>query len=61
VASLGETPEAALRRATADPAAFLRLSRSHGRLVPGARADLVNLGEDLAVRAIWRAGELPEP
>jgi N-acetylglucosamine-6-phosphate deacetylase len=57
VAALGEIPAAALRRATADPAGFLRLGRSHGRLVAGARADLVHLSEGLVPLACWRAGE----
>lgn len=57
VAALGAPPADALRRATADPAAFLRVGRRHGRLVRGARADLVHLSDDLHPRAILRAGE----
>ena len=51
---LGEGAPAALRRATADPAAFLRLRR-HGRLRPGARADLVHLSDDLEILRVWHA------
>lgn len=44
----------ALRRATRDPADFLRLEH-RGRLAPGARADLVHLGSDLSVQNVWMA------
>lgn len=53
---LGQGVAGALRRATADPAAFLRLS-GHGRLRPGARADLVHLSPGLEVQRVWLAGE----
>ncbi len=53
---LGQGAPVALRRATADPAAFLRLPQ-HGRLRPGARADLVHLSDDLDVLQVWHAGE----
>ncbi len=50
--SLGE----ALRMASAYPADFLRLG-DRGRLLPGMRADLVHLDEDLQVVETWLAGE----
>ncbi|MGY6410676.1 MAG: N-acetylglucosamine-6-phosphate deacetylase [Alkalilacustris sp.] len=53
---LGQGSAGALRRATADPAAFLGLPR-HGRLRPGARADLVHLSDDLQVLRVWCGGE----
>lgn len=46
--SLGE----ALRMASLYPADFLRL-HDRGRLMPGKRADLVHLGDDLHVRQTW--------
>ena len=46
----------ALRAASATPAAALGCT-DRGRLVPGARADLVALGPDLTVQATWVAGE----
>ncbi len=54
--TLGQGGPAALRRATADPAAFLKLPQ-HGRLRLGARADLVHLSDDLEVLRVWRAGQ----
>lgn len=49
--SLGE----ALRMASTYPADFLRLG-DRGRLLPGMRADLVHLDEDLQVVETWLAG-----
>ena len=49
--SLGE----ALRMASVYPADFLRL-HDRGRLMPGMRADLVHLGDDLHVRQTWLGG-----
>jgi N-acetylglucosamine-6-phosphate deacetylase len=46
----------ALRMATLYPARFLRLN-DRGRLVPGARADLVHLTDDLKVTRTWIGGE----
>jgi N-acetylglucosamine-6-phosphate deacetylase len=46
----------ALAAASATPAAALGLD-DRGRLVPGARADLVALAPDLTVEATWVAGE----
>ncbi len=48
----------ALRRATADPADFLRMGHIRGRLVSGARADLVHLGDDIDIHSVWLAEEL---
>jgi N-acetylglucosamine-6-phosphate deacetylase len=45
----------ALRRATADPADFLGIGAERGRLVEGARADLVHLDTDLNPRSVWMA------
>jgi N-acetylglucosamine-6-phosphate deacetylase len=49
--------EDALRAASLTPARFLGLEHERGALVPGARADLVALGEDLRVVAAWVGGE----
>jgi N-acetylglucosamine-6-phosphate deacetylase len=51
--SLGE----ALRMASVYPAAFLGLDRSHGRIAPGFRADLVALTDALGVEGVWIGGE----
>ncbi|TYR30569.1 N-acetylglucosamine-6-phosphate deacetylase [Mesorhizobium microcysteis] len=58
VAKTGMSVEDTLRRATADPADFLRIGDVRGRLVPGARADLVHLDDDLNVKSVWLAEEL---
>ncbi len=47
----------ALRMATATPAAAVGLA-DRGRLRPGARADLLALDGDLAVRHVWFGGDL---
>ncbi len=57
VATLGQRLEDALRMASLYPAQFLRLDRDRGRLAPGFVADLVHLGDDLAVRQVWIDGE----
>jgi N-acetylglucosamine-6-phosphate deacetylase len=49
--------EDALRAASLTPARFLGLEHERGALVPGARADLVALSEDLRVVATWVGGE----
>jgi N-acetylglucosamine-6-phosphate deacetylase len=46
----------AVRMASANPADFLAL-RDVGRIVPGQRANLVQLDEDLQVRETWIDGE----
>jgi N-acetylglucosamine-6-phosphate deacetylase len=45
--------ETAAKMASANPAAFLGLDEGYGVIAPGARADLVWLGEDLAPRGTW--------
>jgi len=57
VAALGIAPPAAVRCATGNPAVVLGAS-DRGRLVPGARADVLALdSESLAVRAVWTGGD----
>jgi N-acetylglucosamine-6-phosphate deacetylase len=57
VVALGAPLERAIEMAATIPAEVLGL-HDRGRLVPGARADLVALDpESLAVRAVWLAGE----
>ncbi len=53
--ALGTAPEVALAMATARPAACLGRS-DLGHLVPGRRADMVHLGPDGSLRAVWRGG-----
>ncbi len=48
--------EDALRAASLTPARFLGLDGERGALLPGGRADLVALTEDLKVIATWVAG-----
>ncbi len=47
----------AVRMATATPARVAGVSRRKGRLARGADADLVLLGPDLELRAVYRRGE----
>jgi N-acetylglucosamine-6-phosphate deacetylase len=47
----------ALKMATSTPARLLGVSDRHGALKPGARADLVHLGDDLGLRGVWFGGE----
>ncbi|HTO70604.1 MAG TPA: amidohydrolase family protein [Myxococcota bacterium] len=47
----------ALRMASAVPAAVLGLEARKGRIAAGADADLLALGPDVALRAVYRAGE----
>ena len=49
---LGASLEDALRMATSTPAQMLGMDRI-GRLRPGARADLVHLGDDLSLCGVW--------
>ncbi|HXT09870.1 MAG TPA: N-acetylglucosamine-6-phosphate deacetylase [Roseiarcus sp.] len=50
----------ALKMATSTPARLLRVADRHGVLKPGARADLVHLADDLALRGVWFGGEAVE-
>lgn len=50
----------ALRMASAYPAAFLGLDRSHGRIAVGYVADLVVLDDDLAAMETWIGGKLAD-
>ena len=50
----------ALRAASLTPARFLGLDNERGAIVPGARADLVALTEDLKVVATWVDGATDE-
>jgi len=50
--------EDALRAATLTPARFLGLDKERGALVPGARADLVALTQELTVVATWVDGDI---
>ena len=59
VTTLGLPVERALRMASTYPAAFMRLS-DRGRIVPGLRADLVLLSEDLVVLGTWIGGSWAE-
>ncbi len=56
VRSAGVPLPAAVRMATATPAAVLGLAGVTGRLAPGLRADLLVLGRDLALRRVMRRG-----
>jgi N-acetylglucosamine-6-phosphate deacetylase len=47
----------AIRLATATPAEIIGVAGRKGRLGPGHDADLLLLGPDLSVRAVYRAGE----
>lgn len=55
VKEVGVELDEALRMASTYPAEFLKRSEL-GRIAPGTRADLVHIGDDLDVRAVWRAG-----
>jgi N-acetylglucosamine-6-phosphate deacetylase len=52
--------EDALRAASLTPARFLGLDNERGALVPGARADLVALTQELKVVATWLDGSADE-
>jgi N-acetylglucosamine-6-phosphate deacetylase len=53
---LGLELVSALRMASANPAAFLKLGDRMGRVAPGQRADLVTLDDDLNVQQTWILG-----
>lgn len=50
--------EDALRAASLTPARFLGLEHERGAIVPGTRADLVALTDELTVAATWVDGEI---
>jgi N-acetylglucosamine-6-phosphate deacetylase len=54
---LGAPLEDALKMATSTPARLLHRANRIGALKPGARADLVHLGEGLELKAVWFGGE----
>ncbi|MDX5350127.1 MAG: N-acetylglucosamine-6-phosphate deacetylase [Paracoccaceae bacterium] len=54
---LGTLPEVALAMATSRPAACLRRADTLGHLLPGRTADMVHLGPDGHLRAVWRGGK----
>lgn len=56
VATLRVDLAEAARMAATYPADFLGLAPSHGRIAPGSRADLVELGADLGVHRSWIGG-----
>ena len=57
VSMLGATRKQALRMATLTPAEYLHIDAQHGRIAPGARADLVLFNDALDVQNVWIAGE----
>jgi N-acetylglucosamine-6-phosphate deacetylase len=52
--------EDALRSASLTPARFLGVDNERGALVPGARADLVALTQDLTVMKTWVGGSIDD-
>ena len=56
VRKVGIAPERALAMATSVPAAVMGLQATRGHLRAGRVADMVHLGADHAVRAVWRGG-----
>lgn len=61
VSQLGLPLERALPMATRAPADLIGQGARIGRLVPGARADVVHLDDDLSLRAVWRGGVRLDP
>ena len=57
VRELGVALPEALRMAAEYPADFIGLGGSHGRILPGYRADLVWLDTDLRVKKTWIGGQ----
>lgn len=57
VRMLGLPLAEASRMASAYPAAWLGLSRTHGRIAVGQRADFAVLDDDLVVQETWIGGE----
>jgi N-acetylglucosamine-6-phosphate deacetylase len=56
VSMLGVSLADASRMASRNPAEFLGLGSTVGRIAPGYRADLVLMGDDLGVRQVWIGG-----
>jgi N-acetylglucosamine-6-phosphate deacetylase len=56
VSMLGLSLAEASRMASGNPAAFLGLDLTMGRIAPGHRADLVLLNDDLQVQETWIGG-----
>ncbi len=56
VRKVGTLPERALAMATSVPAAVMGLQATRGHLRAGRVADMVHLGADHAVQAVWRGG-----
>jgi N-acetylglucosamine-6-phosphate deacetylase len=57
VAEIGAPLEDALRMASTNPARFLGLGNTYGRIAAGFKASLVHLGDDLNVRCTWIDGQ----
>jgi N-acetylglucosamine-6-phosphate deacetylase len=55
--TLGLALDEALRMAALYPAEALGVAGERGRIAPGLRADLVHLGDDLAMRGTLIGGE----
>ncbi|CAH1654449.1 N-acetylglucosamine-6-phosphate deacetylase [Hyphomicrobiales bacterium] len=55
--TVGVALEEALRMASLYPAMALGVTTDYGRLVPGRRADIVHLTEDLSVEGVWVGGK----
>jgi N-acetylglucosamine-6-phosphate deacetylase len=53
---LNATADEALRMASLSPSAFLGVGGSHGRIAPGARADVVLFSDALTVHKVWIGG-----
>jgi len=53
---LGANAEEALRMTSLTPAEFLRVDATHGRVAPGARANLVLFDDSLDVHNVWIGG-----
>lgn len=60
IVALGVEPARALRMATSVPAACVGLAGRAGHLAPGRAADMVHLGPDLGLRAVWQGGAAQE-
>ncbi len=56
VRKVGTLPERALAMATSVPASVMGLQATRGHLRAGRVADMVHLGADHAVQAVWRGG-----